>query len=147
MDFDGLTTKVPEYYKDPYKWERYDAPYQMARFRGDGDTARVEVYYALPGEEVERKKAQTGAQFVAMRQGLFLFDANWDTLRKDVGRVERDALGTIWSQPGRISVRKREADVGAGEIFHRGGGGRPEDEIDWYVQERTARWGHSGTIR
>ena len=88
VDFDALTTRVPEYYKDPYKWERYDAPYQMARFRGDGEVARVEIYYALPGEEVERGKAQAGAQSVAMRQGLFLFDANWDTLKKDVGRVE-----------------------------------------------------------
>ena len=88
VDFDAMTTKVPEYYKDPYKWERYDAPYQMVRFRGDGDTARVEVYYALPGEEVQHRKARTGAQAVEIRQGLFLFDANWDTLRKDVGRLE-----------------------------------------------------------
>ena len=88
VDFDVMTTKVPEYYKDPYKWVRYDAPYQMARFRGDGDKARVEVYYALPGEEVQHIEAQTGAQAVEIRQGLFLFDANWDTLRKDVGRVD-----------------------------------------------------------
>ena len=88
VDFERLTAKLPEYYKDPYKWERYDAPYQMARFRGEGDKARVEVYYALPGEEVQHKEAQTGAQAVEIRQGLFLFDADWDTLRRDVGRVD-----------------------------------------------------------
>lgn len=88
VDLEELTTRVPEYYKDPYKWERYDAPYQMARFRGEGDKARVEVYYALPGEEVQHKEVQTGAQAVEIRQGLFLFDADWDTLRKDIGRVD-----------------------------------------------------------
>lgn len=88
VDLEELTKRVPEFYKDPYKWERYDAPYQMARFRGEGDTARVEVYYALPGEEVKREDAQAGAQAVDIRQGLFLFDAEWDTLKKDVGRVD-----------------------------------------------------------
>ncbi|MDA0745833.1 MAG: GWxTD domain-containing protein, partial [bacterium] len=88
VDYIGLVKRIPEFYQDPYKWERYDAPFQIAQFRGTDEKARVEVYYALPGEEVKHKEKQAGVQQVDVRQGLFLFDARWDTVQKVVGKVE-----------------------------------------------------------
>ncbi len=88
LGFKNLIDRVPEIYKDPYGWERYDAPYQIAQFREEEDRVRVEVYYALPGEEVTHKEVSKGVQAVDITQGLFLFDAAWDTVRKAVGRVQ-----------------------------------------------------------
>ena len=89
LGFKELVARVPEYYKDPYAWERYDVPYQIAQFRADQGKTRVEVYYALQGEQVGHQEAGPGLQEVDVQQGLFLFDAAWDTVRKEVGRVRR----------------------------------------------------------
>ena len=88
MGFSTLIDRIPEYYKDPYGWERYDAPYQIAQFRGEEGMSRVEVYYALPGEEVAHQPVRTGVKEVDLKQGLFLFDAEWDTVKKVVGNVQ-----------------------------------------------------------
>ncbi len=88
-EFSDLTAWIPEFYKDPYWWERYDAPYQIAQFRADEGKTRVEVYYALQGEQVRHQEAGPGLQEVDVQQGLFLFDAAWNTVRKEVGRVRR----------------------------------------------------------
>ncbi len=88
-EFSDLIARIPEYYKDPYWWERYDAPYQIAQFRADEGKTRVEVYYALQGEQVRHRKVGPGMQEVDVRKGLFLFDAVWDTVRKEIGRVKR----------------------------------------------------------
>ena len=61
------------------------------------------------------KKVKTGAQAVEIRQGLFLFDADWDTLRKDIGRVDVMPWVQYEANPGGVSVYRREADVVAGE--------------------------------
>ena len=89
LGYSSLVARVSEYYKDPYGWERYDAPFQIAQFRGSNGKSRVEVYYALPGEEVKHESAATGVHSVDLKQGLFLFDTAWDTVRKEVGRLER----------------------------------------------------------
>jgi len=88
VEFERLTSQVPEFYEDPYKWERYDAPFQIAQFRGGAGKSRVEVYYALAGEEVNHKKVGPGVEEVDINQGLFLFDSKWDTVRKEVGRIQ-----------------------------------------------------------
>jgi GWxTD domain-containing protein len=89
MGLSELVRRLPEYYKDPYGWERYEAPAQVVQFRGAEGKSRVEVYYALAGEEVTRKEVRPGVQSVDLRQGLFLFDAEWDTLRREIGRVDK----------------------------------------------------------
>ena len=88
-EFSDLTARIPEFYKDPYWWERYDAPYQIAQFRADEGKTRVEVYYALQGGQVRHQEAGPGLQEVDVQQGLFLFDAAWNTVRKEVGRIRR----------------------------------------------------------
>ena len=88
MGLSELVKRLPEYYQDPYGWERYDAPSQVAQFRGADGKSRVEVYYALAGEEVTHEEVRPGVQGVDLRQGLFLFNSVWDTLRQEIGRVD-----------------------------------------------------------
>tara|TARA_B100001123_G_scaffold405950_2_gene496735 strand:+ start:1545 stop:3611 length:2067 start_codon:yes stop_codon:yes gene_type:complete len=88
VEFERLVSKIPEFYVDPYKWERYDAPFQIAQFRGEEGKSRVEVYYALAGEEVDHETVSPGVEGVDINQGLFLFDSKWDTVRKDIGRIQ-----------------------------------------------------------
>ncbi len=87
--FGALIERIPEYYGNPYWWEHYDAHHQTAQFRGTDGKTRVEVYYALPGEEVRHQKAGSGIQEVDVKRGLFLFDAVWDTVRQEISRVRR----------------------------------------------------------
>lgn len=89
LGYSSLVARISDYYKDPYGWERYDAPFQIAQFRGSDGKSRVEIYYALPGEEVRHKFDATGVHSVDLKQGLFLFDTAWDTVRKEVGRLEK----------------------------------------------------------
>ncbi len=78
----------PDHFKDPYWLRRYDAPVQVAQFREKADTSRVEVYYGLPVDEL-KVSGDTGLRDVKVNQGLFLFDAQWDTLRREITRVAK----------------------------------------------------------
>jgi GWxTD domain-containing protein len=89
FEFSTLTARIPEYYRDPYRWKRYEPPSQIAQFRADGDSTRVEIYYALPGGQVTHQEIGPGVQAVDLQRGLFLFDADWETVRKEVGEVGR----------------------------------------------------------
>ncbi|MCZ6635809.1 MAG: GWxTD domain-containing protein [bacterium] len=79
--------RVPEYYQDPYRWERYTVNYQISQFRGEDGKARVEVYYALPEEYVVHQPHSPGAETVDLRQGLFVFNTVWDTVYQSVVKV------------------------------------------------------------
>jgi GWxTD domain-containing protein len=87
MGFSELVHRVPEFYRDPYKWERYEAPTQIAQFREPNGKTRVEIYYALPGNEVNHKSLSAGVLEVDVRQGFFLFGASGDTVRHDIAKV------------------------------------------------------------
>jgi GWxTD domain-containing protein len=89
LGFDMFVERNPDHFRDPYWHRRYEAPHQVAQFRGENERARVEVYYALDMEEVETKDLRAGLKSVNLKQGLFLFDANWDTLKRAVRRVSR----------------------------------------------------------
>ena len=87
LGFRSLVSRIPEYFRDPFVWERYEAPHQIAQFRGEGGTQRVEVYYALSGREVDHDNARAGVEEVNVTQGLFLHDRKWREVRRKVGRV------------------------------------------------------------
>ena len=89
LGFDMFVERNPDHFKDPYWSRRYEVPHQVAQFRGENNQARVELYYAIDAEEVKTEDLRAGVKTVDLRQGLFLFDADWDTLRRDVGRVSR----------------------------------------------------------
>ncbi|MBB29214.1 MAG: hypothetical protein CME25_09975 [Gemmatimonadetes bacterium] len=84
LSFADLVKVVPDYYKYLHQ---YDVPYQFAQFRAQNGETRIEVYYALEGEKVVNKKLTPGVREVHVTQALFLFDTEWDTLKRVVGRV------------------------------------------------------------
>jgi GWxTD domain-containing protein len=86
LSFADLVKVVPDYYKYLYQ---YDVPYQSAQFRGEDGETRVEVYYALEGEKVVNQELTPGVRKVDVKQALFLFGSEWDTLKQEVGRLSR----------------------------------------------------------
>ncbi len=87
--YKDLVARVPEYYNDPYWLKRYDAPFEVAQFRGDNGKTRVELYYALSGENVAHREVSSGVQAVDLMQGLFLFDAGWQEVEKTISPIRR----------------------------------------------------------
>ncbi len=87
--YKDLLARVPEYYSDPYWLKRYDAPFEVAQFRGEDGKTRVELYYALSGEHVEHREVSSGIQSVDLMQGLFLFDAGWKEVEKVISPIHR----------------------------------------------------------
>ncbi len=86
LNFNELVKAIPDYYRYPYQ---YSVPYQIAQFRRDEGKTSVEVYYALSGDQVTHEEVGPGVRAVDVVQAMFLFDAAWDTLRREVGRVRR----------------------------------------------------------
>ncbi len=89
MRLSELISRVPEVYRDPFHFKRYFAPHQVAQFRGENDRTRVEVYYALAGEEVKHRRMQPGINEVNFRQGLFLFTEACEPVWREVRTVDR----------------------------------------------------------
>ncbi len=87
LKFEQLVEAVPDLYQHPLQ---YDAPCQTAQFRHDNGNTRIEVYYALPEENLRHTvSGGNGNAGVDARQALFLFDSDWDTVRHSVVNVER----------------------------------------------------------
>ena len=87
LKLEQLVDAVPDIYQHPLQ---YDAPCQTAQFRHDEGNTRIEMYYALPDENVRHTLSEdNGNAGVDARQALFLFDSGWDTLRHSVAIVER----------------------------------------------------------
>jgi GWxTD domain-containing protein len=86
LSFSDLVKMKPDHYKYLYQ---YDVPYQYAQFRSEEGGTRVEVYYALQEEQVVNRELAPGVREVDIKQALFLFDSDWDTLKQEVGRLSR----------------------------------------------------------
>lgn len=89
LAFDTFIEYKPDHFVDPYKMKRYTAPYQLAQFRGEGGKSRVELYYGLPVDELTSEAGGRGLRDVELKQGIFLFNANWDTLKREVVKVKK----------------------------------------------------------
>ena len=87
LTLEQLMEEVPDIYQHPLQ---YDVQFQTAQFRHHDGNTRVEVYYALLDEKVGHVVASgKGNAAVDVRQALFLFDSDWDTVRHNVVRVDR----------------------------------------------------------
>ncbi len=87
LTLEQLVKAVPDVYEHPLQ---YDAPYQTAQFRHNDGTTHVEVYYALPDENVRHAlSGGNGNAEVDVRQALFLFNSEWDTVSHNVVSVEQ----------------------------------------------------------
>jgi GWxTD domain-containing protein len=92
VGLDDLVERVPRRFVDPFGERRFEMPYQVAQFRGTKGKSRVEVYYAVPASKVEATTSK-GLGTVNLDKGLFLFDANWDTL--DIQKAQVDRLAWV----------------------------------------------------
>ena len=87
LTLEQLMEEVPDIYQHPLQ---YDVQFQTAQFRHHDGNTRVEVYYALLDEKVGHVVASgKGNAAVDVRQALFLFDSDWDTVRHNVVSVDR----------------------------------------------------------
>ena len=87
MAYSDLVDRIPEQYRQPYWWEHYEIPCQVAQFRAEAGKTRVEIFYALPGEQVKHRDGDPGVRAVALQQGLFLFDAAWQAVHRETGAI------------------------------------------------------------
>jgi GWxTD domain-containing protein len=71
--------QAPKFH-DPYREQKYSVPYQVSAFSMK-DSVRLEVAYAIPVGKVDVTK---GARIT---DGLFLFDARWDSLYRQVAKT------------------------------------------------------------
>lgn len=105
-----LIERIHERYRDPYQWDRFRVPFQIAQFRGREGRSRLEIYYGLSNRRLSIEDTGSGyTDFEALTQGLFLFDAAWDTVFSevtDVARLPRVALKGI----------ERDYAVGSGAL-------------------------------
>jgi len=60
----------------------------VAQFRGEEGRTRLEIYYAIPGEEVTHEPRAPAAHNVNVRKGLFVFDPEWRPLSRDLDSVD-----------------------------------------------------------
>jgi len=72
--------KTEPRFLDPFRLVKYSMPYQITAFR-DGDSIRVELSYALPRA---RLRVPGSDKAVRVEDGLFLFDATWEEVCRDV---------------------------------------------------------------
>lgn len=79
--------KQPPNFYDPYHNQKYSMPHQVVAFPV-GDSVRLEVAYAIPVEKVNI------ANDVQIENGLFLFDAQWDSIYADVKKQNVFELNT-----------------------------------------------------
>jgi GWxTD domain-containing protein len=85
-----LVERIREKFKDPYQWDKFRIPYQVGQFRGSDDKTRIEVYYGLSHERIATDDEGSGyVEFPSLKQGLFFFDASWDTVYSEVLEVSR----------------------------------------------------------
>ena len=88
IGLEDLVERIPTRFVDPYKNRRFPVSHQIGQFRGTGGKSRVEIYYAVPAAKVEAETGK-GLGTVELNKGLFLFDADWDTLDIQKASVER----------------------------------------------------------
>jgi GWxTD domain-containing protein len=71
--------QAPKFY-DPYRQQKYSVPYQVSAF-ASADSMRLEVAYAIPVNKVDITSS------AHIDQGLFLFDAQWDSVYRQVEKA------------------------------------------------------------
>ena len=88
--------RTPQRYVDPYRELKYSLPFQAAAFR-DAGKIRLEVAYAIAKDRLE--VSDTGA--VDLKDGLFLFDGDWNEVSRAVYDTRRLADVGVDSVRGR----------------------------------------------
>lgn len=73
----------PENYEHNYGGELFAFNYYTASFRGENGNTNMEIYYGIPQKYV-RYNPQKGRFSAQVKKGFFVFDGEWNDVKKDV---------------------------------------------------------------
>ena len=103
-----LVERINEKFRDPYQWDKFRVPFQIGQFRESGGKTRLEVYYGLSHQRLAIDKKGSGyVEFPSLKQGLFFFDALWDTVYSEVVDIRRLP---------RVHLNKRDYALGSDRL-------------------------------
>jgi len=75
----------PEIYEPQFPGKIFNFDYYTASFRGDNGKSLVEVYYALPVNDLNLQK-EKDYKTTTFREGIFFFDDKWNEVNKSIIR-------------------------------------------------------------
>jgi GWxTD domain-containing protein len=84
--FENKIEKEPERYDFPHGGRPLDLPHVVAQFRapsgagGPSDSTLLEIYYGLHTAALQPQALRDTLQSFALRRGVFLCDANWNSI-------------------------------------------------------------------
>ncbi len=81
----NIYKKTPETYKPQSEGKKFDFDYYTASFRGNNGRTLLELYYAIPVNELDpgKDKNLMGA---SLKEGLFFFDDKWNEVDRKISR-------------------------------------------------------------
>ncbi len=75
----------PEIYQPQFPGKIFDFDYYTASFRGNNGKSLVEVYYALPVNDLNLQE-EKDYKTITFREGIFFFDDKWNEVNKSIIR-------------------------------------------------------------
>ena len=75
----------PEIYEPQFPGKIFDFDYYTASFRGDNGKSLVEVYYALPVNDLNLQQ-EKDYKTTIFKEGIFFFDDKWNEVNKSIIR-------------------------------------------------------------
>jgi GWxTD domain-containing protein len=110
--YDALASEEPQHYDFPFGFAPLEFYYDVATFRGTMGRTRLEVYFGVPTEHLERAKLKDGRTIHAVERTLTLRGGPEDQAfrKNDVGGYEAPE-----GRPNRTLVEQASLDVPAGD--------------------------------
>ena len=83
----AFTENYADQYQDPYHYQKYPISLQVGQFRAPNGQTRLELYFALPEDEVQFDLSSKGLAKVNLQKGIFLFDQNWQIQTHSIHQI------------------------------------------------------------
>ena len=82
---DYVYERMPDLYVPEFEGNTFAFDYYTASFRKDGELSLLEVYYAIPVNELGFKK-NADTKTASVDKGIFFFDNNWSVMTQEKGK-------------------------------------------------------------
>ena len=83
----AFTAQYADQYQDPYHYQKYPISLQVGQFREPNGQTRLELYFALPEDEVQFDLSSKSLAKVNVQNGIFLFDQNWQVQTSSIHQI------------------------------------------------------------